>query len=195
MTMFQVDLDKLRNYLWYCYEKQWWWGCRGCKQIPKSFDLLEIWATSLKIRVKMTPNIAWLQKIAPKFCRKTHEDLFGGHTKKGLNYLCGREFVGKSCTKLFGEFGEIRAKILRIPKTLPAPKPMMKRPLRSCNSPCESTEGWMFPPCLHLLASLCIFYTRVWEPMAREPDVALLMMASDSLDSFLTQMLRIKIFP
>jgi len=68
---------------------------------PKSFDLLKIRATSLKIRVKMTPNIAWLQKMAPKVCRKTHEELFGGHTKKGLNDLCGREFVGKSCTKIF----------------------------------------------------------------------------------------------
>jgi len=162
-TMFQVDLNKLRNYLWYCYEKQWWWGCRWCKHTRKSFDLMKIWATSLNIRVKMTPNVAWLQNMAPKVCRKTHEDLFAGHTKKGLNDLCGREFAGKSCTKtfqLFKKFGEIRAKILRIPKTLPAPKPMMKRPLRPRCFPFESTEGWMPPPCLNLPASLCIlFYT------------------------------------
>jgi len=25
INLFQVDLDKLRNYLWYCYEKQWCW--------------------------------------------------------------------------------------------------------------------------------------------------------------------------
>ena len=57
----------------------------------------------------MTSNIVWLQKMAPKVCRKTHEDLFGGHTKKGLNDLCGRECVGKSCTKnVLGKFGEIR---------------------------------------------------------------------------------------
>ena len=41
--------------------------------------------------------------------------------------LCGREFVGKSCTKSFsGKFREIREKILRNTKNLPAPKPMMK---------------------------------------------------------------------
>jgi len=47
------------------------------------------------------------------------------------SHLCGREFVDKICTKNFsGEFGEIRAKILRSPQNLPAPKPMMERPLR-----------------------------------------------------------------
>jgi len=78
MTMFQVDLDKLRNYLWYWYEKRWCWGWE-CKCIPESFNLPKIWATSLKIRVKM----------APKVCRKTHEDLFGGHTKKVLMIFVG----------------------------------------------------------------------------------------------------------
>jgi len=66
-NFFQIDLDKLRNYLWYCYEKQlcWRWVCSGCKHIPKSFDLLKIWA-------KMPPKAAWLQKIATKVWRKTH---------------------------------------------------------------------------------------------------------------------------
>jgi len=40
------------------------------------FDLLKIFATALKIRVKMVPNFAWLQKTAPNVCSKTHEDLF-----------------------------------------------------------------------------------------------------------------------
>jgi len=44
-------------------------GCRDCKRAPKSFDLLKIWA-------KMAPNVIWLQKMAPKVCIKTHEDLF-----------------------------------------------------------------------------------------------------------------------
>jgi len=39
-------------------------------------------------------------------------------------------FLGKNCTENFlGKFGEIRAKILRTPKNLPAPTPMMKRHL------------------------------------------------------------------
>jgi len=76
MTMFQFDLDKLRNYLWYCYEKQWCLLEVGVKRTPKSFDLLKIWEISLKIRVKMAPNLAWLQNMAPKVCRKSHEDLF-----------------------------------------------------------------------------------------------------------------------
>jgi len=66
MTVFQFDLDKLRNYLWYCYEKQWCLLEVGLKRTPKSFDFMKIWETSLKIRVKM----------APKVCRKSHEDLF-----------------------------------------------------------------------------------------------------------------------
>jgi len=105
---FQVDLDKLQNDLWYCYEKQSWW--RWCKHTPQNFVLLKIWATSLNICAKMTPNVAWLQKLVPKVCRKTHEDVFGHHTKKSLNDLCWREFVDKSCTKNFsgslGKFGE-----------------------------------------------------------------------------------------
>jgi len=67
---------------------------------------------------------------------------FGGHTRKGFNDLCGREFVGKSCTKnLSGKFGEIRAKILRNSKNVPALKPMMERPLRPRCSPFGRTEG------------------------------------------------------
>ena len=132
-------------------------GGGGASAPPKSFNLLKIWATSLKIRVKMAPNVVWLQKMAPKVCRKTREDLFGGHTKKCLNDLCGRECVVKSCTKNFsGQFGEIRAKILHNPKNLPTHQPMMKNHPRC--SPFESTEGCMPPPCLHLPASLCTLF-------------------------------------
>jgi len=42
INLFQVDLDKLRNYLWYCYEKQCCWRFKGCKRTPKSFDLLNL---------------------------------------------------------------------------------------------------------------------------------------------------------
>ena len=142
VNLFQVDLDKLRNYLWYCYEQQWCWRW-GCKRTHKSFELLKIWATSLKIGVKIAPKVAWLQKMAPKVCRKTNEDRFW-KSHQSLNDLCGREFVGKSCTKnSSGMFGEIRAKILRNPKNLPAPKPMTKKHLSLRCSPFERTEGWM----------------------------------------------------
>jgi len=85
---------------------------QGCKRITKSCDLLKIWAKALKIRVKIAPNVVWLQKLAPKVCIKTHEELFLVVTpKRDLHDLCGRKFVSKSCTKNFsGKFGEIRAK-------------------------------------------------------------------------------------
>ena len=48
---------------------------------------------------------------------KKHMKTSCGHTKKGLNDLCGRKFVDKSCRNSFsGKFGKIRAKFLRIPK-------------------------------------------------------------------------------
>jgi len=67
---------------------------------------------ALKIRVKMAPNVVWFQKMTPKVCIKTHEDLFLEVTpKRGLHDFCGRKFVGKTCTKNFsGKFGKIRAK-------------------------------------------------------------------------------------
>jgi len=61
--------------------------------------------------------------------------------KKVLMIFVGENLQAKVAQKLFRKFGEIRAKILRIPKTLPAPKPMMKRPLRPRCFPFESTEG------------------------------------------------------
>ena len=167
MTMFQFDLDKLRNYLWYCYEKQWCLLEVGIKRAPKSFDLLKIWDTSLKIHMKMAPNLAWLQNMAPKICRKSHEDLSWGHTKKGLHDLRWREFVGQSCTKNFSwKFGKIQAKILRHTKNFPAPKPVMKRHLRPRCSPFErrGMNAPAMPPSsgvpvhinLHALSSLVV---------------------------------------
>jgi len=48
----------------------------------------------------------------------------GGHTKKRPNYLCGRKFVGKSCTNNDSvKFGEIREKNF----APPALTPMIKR--------------------------------------------------------------------
>jgi len=64
----------------------------------------------------------------PRLAKK-REDLFLEVTpKKGLDDLCGRKFVGKIAQKNFSvKFEEIRAKILRTPKNLPVPTPVMKR--------------------------------------------------------------------
>ena len=161
-NLFQVDLDKQWNCLWYCYEKQWYWrwGCRGCKRTPKGFDLLKIWAKALKKRVKMVPNAVWLQNMAPNVCIKTHETFSEVTPKRGLHDLCGRKFVGKSRTKTFraslGKFGQNPSN----PKNLPAPTPMMKRQLRPRRPSFEKAEVEMLSLCLHSPASLCIlFYT------------------------------------
>jgi len=92
--------------------------CRGCKLTPKSFHLLKIWAKALKVRVKIAPNVVRLQKMAPKICINTRENLFLEVTPKtGLHDLYGRKFVGKSCPKNFsGKFGEIKAKSFAHPK-------------------------------------------------------------------------------
>jgi len=111
INLFQVDLDKTWNYLWYCCEKQR--CCRwGCKPTPKSFaDLLKIWEKSLKIRVKMAPNVVWHQKMIPKVHGKTHEDLFLEATpKKVFVILVGKNLWAKIAQKAFraslGKFGQ-----------------------------------------------------------------------------------------
>jgi len=95
INLFLVDLDQPWNPQWYCYEKQlcWRWGCRGCKRTGNRLDLLIFWTKALKIRVKMVPNVVWLQTMVPKVCIKTHEDLSLEVTpKRGLHDLCGRKF-------------------------------------------------------------------------------------------------------
>ena len=106
---------------------------------------------------KWHPTLLDFKKCSPRFEENYMKTYFANHTKKGLHDLCGREFVGKSCTKKCSwKFGEIRTKILRHTKNFLAPKPMIKRHLRPRCSPFERTEGWMPPPCFQLPASLCI---------------------------------------
>jgi len=57
--------------------------------------------------------------MVPNVCKKTHKSFFWRSHQKRVLY--GRKFVGKSHTKLFGQVGGLRAKILRMPKNLPAP--------------------------------------------------------------------------
>jgi len=69
-------------------------------------------------------RLTWFDftKWHPTFAEKHMKTFFEVIRKKGLNDLCGRHFVGKSRTKFFsGKFGEIRTKILRTQKNLPAP--------------------------------------------------------------------------
>jgi len=121
--LLRVDFLKRWNYL--CYSMLLLWkavvlelGVQGLQAYLQKFDLLKIWAKALKISVKMAPNIVWLKKAAPKVCIETHEDFFLEVTpKRGLHDLCGRKFVGKSCTKkLFRKVWENPGKILRMLK-------------------------------------------------------------------------------
>ena len=136
-------------------------GGAGVANAPPKVDLPKILANALKIWIKMTPNVVWLQKMVPKVYMKTHEDLFLEVTpKKRSSWSCGRKFVGKSCTKTFrailGKFGKNPSH----PKNLPAPTPMMKRHHRPRCPSFERAVGEMPSPCLHSPASLCIlFYT------------------------------------
>ena len=103
INLFQVDLDKPLNYLWYCYEKQWCWRWE-CKQ----------------------------------WCWRSHQ--------KRSSWSLWEKICGKNCPKSFsGKFGEIRAKILRTLKNLPAPTPMMKRHLSLHCPSFERSEGEMPP--------------------------------------------------
>jgi len=44
-----------------------------------------------------------LKKWRPRFAKKHMKTFIGGHTKKGLSDLCGREFVGTIAQKTFRE--------------------------------------------------------------------------------------------
>jgi len=57
-------------------------GCSGCKRTPKSFDLLESWAKSLKIRVKWRLKFLGPKKWRPRLVENHMKTCFGGHTKK-----------------------------------------------------------------------------------------------------------------
>jgi len=79
-----------------------------CKRTPKSFDLLKIWAKSLKIWAEMAPNI----------CRKTTECHILEVTPKNGPQKLEDNFLGK--------FGKIWAKILCTPTHWLAPIPMIE---------------------------------------------------------------------
>jgi len=94
----------------------WNWGAWVASASLKVL-IWKIWARVLKIRVKMAPNVVWLQKVAPKVCRKNMKTFFRSYTKKRFSWSLWRICVGKSCTKNFsGKFLGKSGKILRTPK-------------------------------------------------------------------------------
>jgi len=127
---------------------------------PKIFDSLKIWAKVLKIRVKMAPNVFWLQKMAPNICMKTHETLLWRlHQKEFFMIFVGENLQAKVAQKLFGQVWGNSRKILH-PRNLPASIPMMKSHLRPRCPSFERAEGYRPQPCLRYPARLCIlFYT------------------------------------
>jgi len=67
--------------------------------------------------------------MAPNVCRKTSEDFCLEATpKKDLHDLCGRKFVGKSCTNTFRASLGKSGKKFSSPKKLPGPI-LMEAPL------------------------------------------------------------------
>ena len=62
---------------------------------------------------KKNPNICAVNKLANRFLEVI--------PKVGVHNLCGKNYSHKELPENFsGKFGEIRAKIFRTPKTLPA---------------------------------------------------------------------------
>ena len=81
--------------------------------------------------------------------------------KKGLNDLCGTNFVSKTLN-FPGKFGKV-GKMFRAPKNLPAPSPMLKRHLHTHCSPFERTgeNAPVMPPFSGVPAILHALYLLV----------------------------------
>ena len=103
-----------------------------CKRTPKSFDLVKIRENSLKIREKSVEICAKSVKTFAKSLKiwansfKTRAKMASnvvGFEKNGTQraMICTNGAQNYTTFFLRKIFGEIRAKILRIPKNLPAP--------------------------------------------------------------------------
>jgi len=105
-------------------------GVQGLQAHPQKFWFAENLGKSPESPGENGAQRCLTSKMAPKAYIKTHEDLFLVVTpKRGLHDLCGRKFVGKSCTKNFsGKFVEIREKSFA-PQKFSCSYTMMKRHL------------------------------------------------------------------
>jgi len=100
-----------------------WKSGQICENVRK---YLKCWENYLKVRIKMAPNVVWFWKIGPQHGKINMKTFFGGQPKK---YPCGRKYSHKELPESFsGRFGEIRAKIFRTPKNLPAATPWFHHP-------------------------------------------------------------------
>jgi len=131
-------------------------GVKGLQADPQKFWFAENLGKSPENPGKIGAQRCLASKHgAQGLQKKTWRPCFGGCTN-----LCGRKFVGRSCTKNFSrKFGEIRAKSFAHQKFAGSYTYDEKAPPPRCLS-FERVEGEMLSPCLHSPASLCIlFYT------------------------------------
>jgi len=91
MTIFQVDLDKLPNYLWYYYEKQWcWrWGVKGVQAHPQKMWFAENLGSINENPHKNGAQHCLTSKNGAQGLQKNTWRVFWRSHQKGLNNLCG----------------------------------------------------------------------------------------------------------
>jgi len=92
---------------------------------------LKIWANFLKIRANIVPNVLWYEKMAPDVLW-FEKNGAQNHMKTFLEVIRKMVFMRKYSHKkwprnILGKFGDIRAKILRTQKNLPAPTFLLSR--------------------------------------------------------------------
>ena len=107
-------------------------------------------------RVKMAPNVVWLQKMVPNVCMKTHETYFGSYTKKRSSWSLWGKMYWQKLHKIFSvKFGEIRAKFCT-----PEIGLLLHLWWKVTSAPVaphlKGQRGKGPPPCLHSPARLCI---------------------------------------
>jgi len=119
MNLFQVDLGKPWNYLWYCYEKQRCWkrGCRGCKRTPPKFWFAENLGKSPENPGKNgAQRCLTLKNGAQGLHKNTWRPFWRLHHKEVFMIFMGENLQAKVSQKLYGQVWGNSGKILRTPK-------------------------------------------------------------------------------
>jgi len=75
-------------------------------------------------RAKMAPNLLWFEKIGAQRVQNHMKTFFSFQKRSSWENTRTKKWL----KNFSGKFGEIRAKILRTPKHLPAPTPMLLIP-------------------------------------------------------------------